>query len=330
MTHSTCCDRPLARGIGVAILLGIVTATPRAVNGADDLAPLVAQLKAADAAVRVTAVRGLATAADTKAASGALAGALGDAEPRVRFAAALALAAVADRATDDDTSDALAAAVPALVGLLGDGDHHVVRAAATALGAIGPADDDDTVRTVVNALVRVVSATADAQTHAAALTALADYGPAAEAAVPALVRRLRSSAPLVREGAAAALAAIGPEARAATGELARGLADPETLVRAAPRRPRRGQRPHRRSRRPRNARPRHGRAGPGGDRARRCRRDRWARGPLGGGKGRRRDPGHSRCLWRNRTGGPRSGARPRWPACEPRRRDAPGRGQCPG
>lgn len=125
--------------------------------------------------------------------------------------------------------EAVAAIVPALT----DADPHLVRAAATAIGAIGPVDGAERTDDVIDALRRCAAAAKDAETCAACIVAIGDYGPAAESAVGPLTVLLRDKAALVREAAAAALAAIGPEARAATGVLATLLRGDEPLVRAA-------------------------------------------------------------------------------------------------
>lgn len=193
--------------------------------------------EAGTAAARKESIRGLARAATPESAK-ALAAALGDREPAVRRAAALALASVAEafNAADKDPGDlddALAAAVTPLLPLLADADVGVVQAAATALGTIGPDDDDNVTDDIVDALGRAAVRVKDAAACAACVTALADMGPAAASATPALARLLRHDQTTVREAAATALAAIGPDARAAVAELVRTLADRDRLVAAA-------------------------------------------------------------------------------------------------
>lgn len=188
-------------------------------------------LHAADAPL--ADVRALASADDAAAALGKLVTALGADDARTRIVASLSIGALADRLAGDDAAPDFSPAVEALVPLLASPDTGLVRAAATALGAIGPVDDDDAVDDCVDALGRAATRAADPDTRASLLVALADYGPAAESAVPAVARLLRSKTALEREAAAAALAAIGPESRSAAGELARLLRDEAALVRAA-------------------------------------------------------------------------------------------------
>lgn len=173
-------------------------------------------------------------AGDTATALPKLVAALADTAPHVQETAALAIAALADQAAaDDGDGPDFTPAAKALTGLLAGADGAVVRAAATALGVIGPVDDDDATDAVVEALERALARDRDAETRAACLVAIGDFGPAARGAVPGVARALRAPSALVRETAAAALASIGPESRVATGELARLLGDGQALVRSA-------------------------------------------------------------------------------------------------
>ncbi len=196
---------------------------------------LLPPVRAAEPAAGLAALRALAVADDAKGALESLVTSLGSDQPQSRLVAALSIAALADRTAgaDDDTAADFAPAAAALLPLVASDDAALVRAAATALGAIGPVGDDDTIDDCIDALGRAATKAADPDTRAALLVALADYGPAAESAVPTVARILRSKSAIEREAAAAALAAIGPESRQATGELARLLGDSAALVRAA-------------------------------------------------------------------------------------------------
>ena len=200
------------------------------------IGPFVAAISAAQIPDgKLAEVRQLLAAEDAQAALDKLVASLGSDDARGRLTAALAIAAIADRvsADADDEGPDFAPAAAALLPLLTADDDGLVRAVATALGTIGPVGDDDAVDDAVDALSRAAARVKDAATRAACLVALADYGPAAQSAVPAIVKFLRAKTALVRETAAATLAAIGPESRVATSELARLLGDEQPLVRAA-------------------------------------------------------------------------------------------------
>jgi HEAT repeat protein len=150
-------------------------------------------------------------------------------------------------------------AVPALAALLQDQNakEEARAAAARALGRIGPEDpagqpEQLAIDPVIGALTSVLSG--PARVRIAAAGALADWGPAARSAIPALVRhsrdgdvavaraacralertRSRAAAPALlarlehadraSPAAAAGLARLGPEARAAVGGLIASLA----------------------------------------------------------------------------------------------------------
>ena len=193
------------------------------------IGPLGARLAAAQSSDAKLAELGqLASADDAKGALEKLVAALGHDVPRGQLTAALAIAALADRPPADTAGDDgpdFATAAAALLPLLATDDAGLVRAAATALGTIGPVGDDDFGDDTIDALSRAITRVKDAETRAACLVALADFGPAARAAVPTVAKFLRGKTALVRESAAATLAAIGPESRGATGELARPVAN---------------------------------------------------------------------------------------------------------
>jgi HEAT repeat protein len=149
---------------------------------------------------------------DAAPAVPALAEALGDPEVEVRIAAARALGEIGPAAQ---------AAVSALIRALDDASGAVTLDAADALVRIGaPA---------VPALVQSLN-----QPPLAGLVAntLGQIGPAAEAAVPALIRLIDSADDQSRREAILALAAIGPAAREAAPRLVKLLELPEEPFRA--------------------------------------------------------------------------------------------------
>jgi HEAT repeat protein len=137
------------------------------------------------------------------------------------------------RALRCDVADALGrigieanAAIPALRKAVAKDRNPEVRVfAALALSRIDPKDQG-----VVSAIIRELEDKGEGTSGpAAAIEALADLGPKARAAVPALLRSLAHDEPSIRSGAARALAAVGD--RAVIPDLERLLEDKDNLVR---------------------------------------------------------------------------------------------------
>ena len=147
-------------------------------------------------------------------------------------------------------------AIPALIRSLDDPDPEVRRVSAYALGLRGAdargaisklrlalIDEDGSVRlTAAYALARIdphdpaplsvlmdVARSGDAR----AIITLGQMGPAAEAAVPALVESLKAPSSLVRAKSAEALGKIGTQSREASAALRARRADPDQGVRDA-------------------------------------------------------------------------------------------------
>jgi HEAT repeat protein len=141
-----------------------------------------------------------------------LAAALKDEEPAIRQAAADTLGQLGPVARE---------AVPALAGTLEDKTSSVALAAALALPRIDPTRARDALPHLTDSL-----------DHAAAADALADMGPDARAAVPALLAALKHREGAVRSAAVHALACIGSAAVPALIDALKGP-DRDTASRAA-------------------------------------------------------------------------------------------------
>ncbi len=114
--------------------------------------------------------------------------------------------------------------VEELTKLLGSGDAGAQLKAEDALAELGPSAAH-----AVPALIKALGSTnEEVQWHAAA--ALSEIGPAAKDAVQPLTAALKSSSPMVRGHAAHALEEIGPPAQSAVPELAKLLADKDKNV----------------------------------------------------------------------------------------------------
>jgi HEAT repeat protein len=119
-------------------------------------------------------------------------------------------------------------AIPALVGALRDPNLFVRWAAARTLGKLAPHGADQ----AVPALARLLPRPEDYSVRLAATNALALYGPAARAAVPALGDAVGKGDIEARVAAMKALEAIGTDAAPALPAIAWGLKDSSTQVRA--------------------------------------------------------------------------------------------------
>src|SRR5207244_4789657 len=133
-----------------------------------------------------------------------------------------------------------ASATDALLSLLSDPDPYVRQTAAKALGDIHPDDprvvpalleklagDEKAIaihplaeyksaaKDAVPRLCEILESDADVDVRWGAARTLGKIGPAAKAAIPALVRTLKATDSLVREHAAEALGDIGPDAAVA-------------------------------------------------------------------------------------------------------------------
>jgi HEAT repeat protein/lysophospholipase L1-like esterase len=165
------------------------------------------------AGVRASSARALA-GIGSRAAISALFAALDDPSESVRAAAAQALSRIGP--TPDD--------VPALRAAVPNPDRYVAAFAAWSLGNRGTAAEP-----AGDALARAL---AREEPDVVAASALARIGPSARAAVPDLVRALRSDDDALRWRAARTLGRIGPAAEAAVAPLMATLADPNGVVRA--------------------------------------------------------------------------------------------------
>jgi HEAT repeat protein len=164
-----------------------------------------------------------------------------DTDPGVRRTAAEALR---DMASDLEVG-------PALVGALEDEDDHVRALVIETLIRMGRAGIQPAVVALRQPAARIhraamvvfkklgtVGASAlakelrneDAQVRQRAAIALAELGPKAKAAVPALISALRDPDPGVRRMAASALGEIGPDARRAVPALKNALKDENAQV----------------------------------------------------------------------------------------------------
>lgn len=117
-------------------------------------------------------------------------------------------------------------AVPALTALLEEEDFGVLYQAIYALGAFGAAAEP--------AVAILAKLTAHEQAGVISARTLAEIGPAAKAAVPALVERLQDERSWIRSSAAHGLGGIGPEAAVAIPALERAAeGDEDERVRQA-------------------------------------------------------------------------------------------------
>lgn len=160
--------------------------------------------------------------AEAAPASGAVAKAMADGDPFVRWGAARAAGKMAPAGAD--------ALVETLAPLLKDANRDVRITAAAALRRFGPKAGP-----AVKALAATVKGDkdADADSQQWAIKALLAVGPAAKAdAVPALTAALASPDTEVRAAAARGLVAFGPD-RAAVAALRKLLDDPNADVRRA-------------------------------------------------------------------------------------------------
>jgi HEAT repeat protein len=147
------------------------------------------------------------------------------------LAAGLADKDVRARRTVIDVLEGLGpAAAPAaaqLVQALADSDPFVRWAAARTLGKISPVE----AATAVPALARLLEDT-DLDLRLAAAVALERYGPAANAAVTALMESVQSTEPVLRIASIRALGSIGaPDACQAIPILSESMTDPDSRVR---------------------------------------------------------------------------------------------------
>jgi lysophospholipase L1-like esterase len=183
--------------------------------------------RASDVSALASALAG-AESAGVRAESAAALGRLG---PAGRIATPSLFAALADpsEAVRAEAARALtglgpaAGDVPGLVAALGSADVYVAAFAAWSLGNLGTE-----ARAAVPDLARAL---ARDETNAVVAGALARIGPAAAAAVTALVDGLRSADADRRWRAARTLGRIGPPAASAVPSLAGALSDPSGLVR---------------------------------------------------------------------------------------------------
>ena len=169
--------------------------------------------KDAAAGVRAGCVRAIG-AIGARAGAPALFEALGDPSEAVRAAAAQALSRIGPAAAD----------VPSLAAALRSPDRYVAAFAAWSLGNLEAAAEPAAAE-----LGRVLERD---ETNEVVTRALARMGAAAKAAVPELVRALRSDNDVHRWRAARTLGRIGPGAQAAVPALTAALADPSGAVRA--------------------------------------------------------------------------------------------------
>lgn len=183
----------------------------RAASAARDLAGLLAADPST--AVRAAAARSLGRIG-SRAALPALFDALGDPSEAVRFEAARGLTALGLTAAD----------VPPLQAALASEDDFVCAFAAWNLGNLG-----EPARPAVPDLARALQRD---RLDVVLTAALARIGPAAEAAVPALVTLVRHGDPGQRWRAARSLGRIGRPAVAAVPALVDALGDQESMVRA--------------------------------------------------------------------------------------------------
>lgn len=206
---------------------------------------LVQALAAKDVDLRWRAARALGAIGSMQAAEG-LNKAAADPEPMVRAQAIFALGRL---------PEANEAMLKTVVAGLGDKDVSVRRASVRALRALeterkdiiplvlklledsDPAMVMPALHTIAEAGAEVVPALVEAMEHPEgrywASLVLADIGPEAKAAVPALQKALADKRPEVRLQAVIALGEIGPAAKAATPALVKSLDDEFPSVRSA-------------------------------------------------------------------------------------------------
>ena len=146
-------------------------------------------------------------------AASPLASALSDPDPRVRRAVVEAVGKIRPGPS---------IAVPLLAKVLNDADPSVVLPAVQTLAEMG--------KPVVPLLIKAL---ADEDGRYWACLALAEIGPEASDAAPALAQVAKVAEPEVRMQALLALAAIGPPAEVAVPAVAAALRDPENSVRYA-------------------------------------------------------------------------------------------------
>ena len=183
------------------------------IHGAADLPEMCASLANPDPFRRLYAARALGNiAGSSKAAVAELKNLVRDPDATIRLAATLALGEIGPAARDS---------VDGLTRALNDTDGRVRHAAADALGGIGVA--------AVAALRKAVEDGDDSRL--AAVTALGEIGPPANAAIPELRVCLSDKTPSIRCFAAQALGEIGARAAPALGPLRMALGDEESAVR---------------------------------------------------------------------------------------------------
>jgi HEAT repeat protein len=186
------------------------------------LPALIEQLKAAkqDVRLRLGVLYVLETLEDEAApAAEAVAGALADADPFVRWGAARTLGKMAPRQAEKS--------IPALARAVDDPNGDVRSTALAALRRYGPA-----AQPAVENLVKGLKHW-DPQTRLSVAETLGAVGPAAVAAVQPLAAALAGEEPEQRAAAARALGKLGPGARPAEEALRKALSDPERDVRQA-------------------------------------------------------------------------------------------------
>jgi HEAT repeat protein len=177
------------------------------------LGPLVKLLSDSDEDVRGAAARALGEVKPGSAVVPSLVGALKDRSARVRGAAANSLSRVGGPAK---------AAVPALIAALKDPDQWVRRQSAYTLGDIRT-DPDASLPALIEALK-------DTTIQETASIALARYGPAAKAAIPALCQVAKSDEKYTRYHALGALVKIEPDGAKTLTALSDALKDAEHPV----------------------------------------------------------------------------------------------------
>jgi HEAT repeat protein len=198
---------------GAAIGLGeIMAAAPET-----SVPSLSAALSDSDPGVRQEVVEALGRIGQSGSASSVIApltAALGDAEPRVRAWAAIALSWLSSSAAN---------AIPALVAALGDQDEFVRRSSADTLRQIGQP-----------AAPALIAALGDsrAKVRRGAAETLGSIRPPEDQAIPKLIAALEDTEPSVREAAAATLRYLGSAAVPALVS-ALGNPNPETRRLAA-------------------------------------------------------------------------------------------------